>query len=192
MKKIFFTWVFMLLAAVVLAQQPQHLLFKGVPIDGTMDAYILQMKQAGFTLIKTEDGAALLIGDFAGHKNCSLFVTTLKQKNLVYKITVHFSDKETWLPLFGNYAEIKQLLTEKYGNPTEVIEKFDRRTEALDDMIRMMDVRSDRCKYSSNWNTDKGTIVLSIDHIGYNTFVKLEYFDKINGAVIKLKAKDDL
>jgi len=43
-----------------------HLTFKGVPLDGTLDQYVVKMKQNGFKHISTKDGIAMLQGDFAG------------------------------------------------------------------------------------------------------------------------------
>ena len=170
-----------------------HLTFKGVPIDGTLDDYVSKMKQNGFTHVQTQDGTAILNGDFAGYKDCTVGVSTLKQKDLVYVIVVMFSEKNTWSTLSGNYFDLKQMLNEKYGTPSEVVEQFDGYSQPRDDENRMYKVKFDNCKYSSTWQTDKGGIVLSIGHNRINScFVNLSYFDKINGSKIKAKAKDDL
>ena len=50
-----------------IGQAQEHLTFKGVPIDGTLDTYVANMKKAGFTFIGENDGIALLRGDFAGY-----------------------------------------------------------------------------------------------------------------------------
>jgi hypothetical protein len=63
----------------------KHLNFKGIPLDGTLEQYVLKMKQAGFKHLSTKDGIAMLQGDFAGFKDCYVGVTTFKQKDLVYK-----------------------------------------------------------------------------------------------------------
>ncbi|MBX2887364.1 MAG: hypothetical protein KF829_01805 [Ferruginibacter sp.] len=170
-----------------------HLTFKGIPLDGTLDQYVFKMKQNGFYHISTEDGVAMLQGDFAGYKDCYVGVSTLKQKNLVHKIVVLFSEKDTWSTLSGNYFNLKEMLTEKYGKPSEVVEKFDTTTEPSYDDSKMYEVQLDRCKYYSIWMTDKGEIQLSIDHDSVTScFVKLAYFDKINSATIKKQAIDDL
>lgn len=175
------------------AQTSEHLSFKGVPIDGTLDEYVSKMKQNGFTHLGTEDGTAILNGDFAGYKDCHVGVSTLKQKDLVYKIGVLFPEKDTWSRLSTNYFDLKQMLTEKYGKPSDVVEKFDGYSQPKDDDDRMYKVKFDNCKYHSVWQTDKGEIQLSIDHSSVTScFVKLAYFDKINGDKIKAKAKDDL
>ena len=190
---LFFTAIAITSFAQVNQDTTQHLSFKGVPIDGTLDDYVFKMKQNGFTHIQTKDGTAMLNGDFAGYKDCFIGVSTLKQKDLVYKIAVIFSDKNTWSTLSGNYFDLKQMLTEKYGKPSDVIEQFDGYSQPSDDDDKMYKVKFDNCKYYSIWQTDKGEIQLSIDHNNVTScFVKLAYFDKINGDKIKAKAKDDL
>jgi hypothetical protein len=85
------------------------------------------------------------------------------------------------------------MLTEKYGDPSVVVEKFDTYSQPDDDNAKMHEVQFDRCKYYSIWNTDKGEIQLSIDHESVTScFVTLIYFDKINGAIIKRQSIDDL
>lgn len=197
MKKVFSSLLFAVIVLTGLAQvkqeTSQHLVFKGVPIDGTLNDYVSKMKQNGFIHNQTEDGTAILNGDFAGYKDCFVGVSTLKQKDLVYKIAVIFSDKKTWSTLSSNYFDLKQMLTEKYGKPSEVVEKFDGHSQPTDDGDRMHEVKLDRCKYFAIWQTDKGEIQLSIGHNSVTScFVKLAYFDKINSDKIKATAKDDL
>jgi hypothetical protein len=173
----------------------EHMNFKGVPIDGTLKEFVNKMVQAGFKLISTEEGTTILNGDFAGYKDCYIGVSTLKQKDLVYKIGVFFPNLETWSLLSGNYFNLKQMLTEKYGTPSDVVEEFDvpSYSQPKDDQDKMYQVQFDNCKYYSIWQTDKGEIQLLISHSGVtNCFVLLFYFDKINNQTIMNQAIDDL
>ncbi len=68
----------------------EHLSFKGVPIDGTLNEYVSKMKTAGFSYLGTQDGTAILQGDFAGFKSCTVGVSTLKAVNVVSTIGVIF------------------------------------------------------------------------------------------------------
>jgi hypothetical protein len=171
----------------------KHMEFKGVPIDGTLNEYVLKMKNDGFTLVGTESGIAMLKGDFAGYKNCIVGVATLKQKDLVSKITVIFPESETWSSLSSDYYNLKELLTEKYGEPSQIVEKFDTRSEPRDDGNRMYAVKMDNCKYYTTYETEKGSIQLSIEHESVmSCYVRLSYFDKINSEIIREKAKRDL
>ncbi len=195
MKDKLLTTLFLLTTVISFAQDQknEHLTFKNVPIDGTLAEYVSKMKQNGFVHIQTEDGIAILNGDFAGYKGCAVGVSTLKQEDLVNKIVVIFPDKKTWSTLYGNYFDLKQMLTEKYGTPSEVVEKFDSYSEPRDDEDRMYRVKRDNCKYYSIWEIDKGEIQLSITHSGViNCNVTLAYLDKTNSAKIKAKAIDDL
>jgi hypothetical protein len=170
-----------------------HLTFKGVPIDGTLDEYVLKMKKSGFMHSGTQDGLAILKGDFASYKNCTVGVSTLKAKDLVNKIIVMLPNVDNWSALASNYFNLKEMLTEKYGQPSDFTEKFDRYSEPRDDGSKMNEVLMDRCKYFSSWQTEKGTIELTIEKFDYaNAFVKLAYFDKINGETIKKEALNDL
>ena len=82
------------------------------------------MEGNGFTHISTEDGIALLKGDFASYKNCTVGVARLKQKDLVSKITMMFPVSDTCSYLWSNYSSLKEMLTEKYGEPSKCVEKF--------------------------------------------------------------------
>jgi len=194
MKKILVILVFTLTTTIALAQtnSSDHLSFKGVPIDGTLNEFVAKMKQSDFTLLGTENGVVMLNGDFASYKGCIIGVSTTKGKDLVSKITVIFPAKESWSLLASNYFNLKEMLTEKYGKPSESIEKFDTYSEPKDDGMKFHYVQTDKCKYYSIFETEKGNIELQIKGSYSSSFVILSYFDKINGDIVKQKAIDDL
>lgn len=108
----------------IFAQSSEHLKFKGVPIDGTLSEYVSKMKQAGFQLVGTDDGVALLEGEFAGYRGCMVGVKTLQKKDLVHEIVVFFPSQDKWSGLSYDYERLKTMLTKKYGNPAECVEQF--------------------------------------------------------------------
>lgn len=169
-----------------------HLTFKGVPIDGTLKNFVRRMEKAGFYHDGDKGGVAILTGDFAGYKGCTVTVSTLDQKDLVSHITVWFPQRETWGDLSGDYFSLKKLLTKKYGKPSASQEKF--QDDFLDDDgSRMRNVKFDECKYSTTFKSSKGTIILSIAHQGTSAcYVELRYFDKINSGIITNEALKDL
>ena len=174
-------------------ESSNHLKFKGVPIDGTLKEFTARMKRKGFKSIGSDGGLEVLQGDFAAFKECVIYVSTLDNKDLVARISVAFPKEETWEYLYGDYKHLKDLLTEKYGQPSSVTEKFQGYSEPRDDNSRMHEVKMDRCKYETRFKTDKGEIVLWIEHESVmSCFVMLAYKDKINGGIIKDVAKDDL
>ncbi len=190
---LFFTISVLASFAQAKSDSSKHLSFKGVPIDGTLDAFVLKMKKNGFAHTGTDDGLAVLKGDFASYRSCVVGVSTLKTKDLVSKIVVLFPDRDTWSSLSSNYFTLKEMLTEKYGSPSDCVEKFQSYTDPKNDNDKMFEVKLDKCKYLTIYETEKGTIQLSIDHDGVTRcMVKLIYFDKINSESIKKQALDDL
>lgn len=175
------------------ATNSKHLAFKGVPIEGTLKQYVAGMKKAGFKYVGAQDGVAILQGDFAGYKGCEVYVSTLDGYDVVSNIVVKFPDEEIWRRLYGNYTNLKEMLTEKYGKPSLVNEKFQDSQYIDDDNDRMHAVSMDRCKYDTHFETEKGEIILWIEHSDFSSaFVCLQYLDKLNRNSIKQQAISDL
>ena len=86
----------------------EHLTFKGVPIDGSLNEYVSKMKSAGFSYLGTQDGTAILQGDFAGFKGCLIGVSTLKNSDVVNTIGVIFPEKDDWSSLEETYQHLKR------------------------------------------------------------------------------------
>lgn len=191
MKKIITLTIVMLCAIYSFAQE--HLAFKGVPIDGTLSSYVAKMKAKGFTSLGTSDGVAALKGDFAAHKSCTILVATMQNKDLVSRIAVIFPDQDQWRFLYGDYSELKELLTIKYGEPIDCVEEFQGYSSPKTDSDKMTKVQLDECKYRTVFKASNGDIQLSIEHDGIlSTFVRLLYIDKINNDSVRQDALDDL
>lgn len=101
-----------------------HLKFKGVPIDGTLKEFISRMERKGFEHRSSYDSKERLVSDFAGIKQCTVYVETLDNSDLVSRIIVEFPKQERWEELFDNYKNLKSMLMEKYGNFYRVLNDF--------------------------------------------------------------------
>lgn len=196
MKKIIITLsLLMVLMTSSFAQSSEHLKFKGVPIDGTLNEYVNKMKQAGFYYEATEDGIALLSGEFAGYSDCIVGVKTLQKLNLVHEIVVLFPSQDKWAGLNYDYERLKTMLTKKYGEPDECIERFNAPSYmTMDDNAKMYQVKSNNCEYYSKYDTNNGSISLTISNDGYEfgCRVKLFYTDKTNSAIFDDAVMEDL
>ena len=195
MKKGFFSlFLAFTIAATAFAQEESgHLTFKGVPIDGTLNEYVAKMKQAGFTHIGTQDGTAILQGDFAGFKGCTIGVATLKTTNKVNTIGVIFPEQDDWASLENNYAHLKSMLTEKYGEPSDCVETFQGSILPQTDNDKLYELKMDRCTWYTTYSTPKGDIQLSMENqSAISCYVLLRYFDKINTDAVRKQAMDDL
>lgn len=196
MKKIIITLLLlMVLMTSSFAQSSEHLKFKGVPIDGTLNEYVNKMKQAGFYYEATEDGIALLSGEFAGYSDCIVGVKTLQKLNLVHEIVVLFPSQDKWAGLNYDYERLKTMLTKKYGEPDECIERFNAPSYmTMDDNAKMYQVESNNCEYYSKYDTNNGSISLTISNDGYEfgCRVKLFYTDKTNSEIFDDAVMEDL
>ena len=193
MKKIVVTLFLLMSFTLIFAQSSEHLKFKGVPIDGTLNEYVSKMKQAGFQLIGTDDGVALLEGEFAGYRGCLIAVSTLKSVNVVNTIGVVFPAREDWSSLEGDYEHLKSMLTEKYGEPSDVVEKFQGYGNPQTDQEKWINIMTDNYTWYTIFETENGDIQLSLEKGDYGEyFVLLKYFDKINTEAVRSAAMEDL
>ena len=183
--------VFSTMQLVAQTADNQHLMFKGVPIDGTLSEYVEKMKLNGFTLLGSENNGALFNGEFANYQNCKIGVGTSNKKDLVSTVFVMFPEREEWNDLYGDYNRLKQMLSEKYGIPNESKEKWENDYEPSL-AFRMSAIKRGECNFITTFVTPNGKIQLRIEHQDATCFVFLGYFDKINGEIMKAKAIDDL
>lgn len=127
------------------------------------------------------------------NRKITVAVATMQNRDLVSRIGVMFPEQSQWQYLYGDYSELKKLLTIKYGEPTECVEEFQGYSIPKTDDMRMLSVQTDKCKYASVFTTSNGSIELSIAHGEYSScFVKLLYIDKTNNDSVIQDALDDL
>lgn len=177
-------------------QNTKHLNFKGVPIDSTLSEYVSKMEEAGFTHLSTEEGAALLRGDFAGFKGCTVGVATIKSVNKVNMIGVMFPEQKDWRSLESMYKQLKTMLTEKYGEPSDCVEEFQYRSyerNPLSDDDKWFKLLTNECTWYTTYSTAEGDIQLSLSRGDFKKpFVVLRYWDRINTDAVQAQAMEDL
>ena len=90
----------------------EHLHFKGVPIDGSLNSFVAQLKQQGYSFRAEQDGMAVLDGTFAGYTQCEIVVVSTN--DIVWKVVVLLPSDEKWNDVKKKYDIFKQSFTEKY------------------------------------------------------------------------------
>lgn len=190
MKRLFLFFVVLCVSHFMMGQE--HMKFKGVEIDGSLSEMVTKLKAKGFTYLGAEDGIALLQGDFAGYRDCQIVVLSMKETGKVNAIAVAFPNREEWSSLEGDYDRLKSMLTEKYGEPMRVIEKF-QSDYVPDNRFKWMNLMSDQCTWMSEFEVLNGTIELYMNKVDYDeAAVILKYYDKVNTDVVRASAMDDL
>ena len=188
MKRIFIS--LLLAVCTICMAQTQHMKFKGVPMEGSIREFANQLSKKGFTSLGVDNGVALLSGEFASYKGCTIGAVS-DQSGMVCKVVVIFPEMDKWGDLEHCYMIFKSMLSEKYGKPKECTELFqDKYVD--DDSDRLYAVKFDQCKYISAFTGDNGEIKLEITHQRMSCFVRLTYYDNANQEALRKQIMEDL
>ena len=171
--------------------QTEHMKFKGIPMTGSLTSFVEKLKTKGYSYIGKQDGVAFLKGEFASVKKCTIGVATFNGKDQVNSVVVFFPDKKLWSEISSDYFGMKELLTEKYGNPESVEEFTNGNPE--DDFLKFYAILKGECNYISEFSCDNGKIQLSMKKANYSSAsIYLKYIDDTNAKELKKKILDDL
>ncbi|MBO6117677.1 MAG: hypothetical protein J6P44_03945 [Bacteroidales bacterium] len=171
-------------------ENAKHLTFKGVEIDGTLDRFVSKMQQKGFTYIGESSEVAILNGNFAGYRDCNLYIYPNGKGN-VYMAGVCFPTSSSWTVLYSNYLSIKNMLLEKYGKPLFCTERFNSTVEPRDDKSKFYEAQMERCEYKTVFYFEEGMISVQISTVQMRCYVSLTYSDRSNSQEDKDAAKED-
>lgn len=154
-----------------------HLDFKGIPIDGNLEAYTSQLNQLGFTTTKVTDDAAMMKGSFAGEE-VEVAVYTTSQSKTVYMVVVAFPEQTSWYSIKADFKKLENNLQVKYGKPTLQRKSFSS-PYYEGDGYEMTAIKVDKCNYYTRFTTATGELTLLILK---SRQIGLYYSDKINDA----------
>lgn len=189
MRKLFIS--LLLAVSMVCMSQTTHMKFKGIPMEGTLNSFVQKLKDKGFTYLGQQDGTALLKGEFAATKGCTVGVARFSDRDQVNLVAVIFPEEETWSSITSSYYSLKEMLTEKYGTPESTEEFSDR--EPYNDFLKFRALVDDECNYISEFTCEGGRIQLTMKKQDYNTAaVILRYIDNANADETRKKVMDDL
>ena len=171
-----------------------HLTFMGIPITGTLESFAQKMEAKGFKKKYSNKRIIGLEGEFAGYSGCKITVFKMLNRNIVRKVVVSFPTVSSWTRLEKEYNQFKDMLTNKYGEPTSHSEIFKEGASTFNDDAKMSSLKEGNGAYWSAWKVDNGTIYMEI----FTTLdendgrILLIYFDKINCALGDKATENDL
>ena len=167
---------------------PEHLTFKGVPIEGNMTEFCQKLKAKGLTYIGRENNISLFEGDFTG-RNATIAVTATDDGNNVFAVVVFFDPTGEWNNLVNTFNYYKDLYTRKYGQPS--ISKENNPAYSDSNLALMAEVYQGTVVWASAWEVTGGDIELSIEKSSgfYEGMVMIRYRDSQN---VEAKIQKDL
>ncbi len=180
--------IFALLLGFINLIGQEHLSFKGIPIEGSMNEFCQKLKAKGFTSIGSENNLAIFKGDFTG-RNATIGVSATDDGKSVYGIDVTFKASQEWSALVDIYGYYKDLYTRKYGKPNaskELNPAYSKSNSSL-----MLQLYQGTVEWHSIWKAQGGYIELSIEKIyDYSEgVVVIRYRDSQN---VEAKIQKDL
>ena len=185
MRKVLLTLFFV--CSVLCSSAQGHLSFKGIPIDGSMNSFCQKLKGKGFTQIGTEGNISLFTGDFTG-RNATVGVVAADNGLDVFSVAVLFEESDSWNTLVNTYDHYKDLYVEKYGKPSQCVEKNPSRSDSNTSL--MYELFQGRVTYACIFEVSGGKIQISIEQASYNRGrVMINYQDSQN---VNAKRQSDL
>lgn len=163
----------------------ENLKFKNIPIDGSLNDFVTQLENQSFTVIKLNKLDALLKGRFTNEEVHVLVQSTPKT---VFGVTVMYEEKNYWKDIKDQYEYMKSMLTSKYGEPEEIIEKFDDSYHEENGM-ELLALNAGECTYRTAFGTESGVIDLKIST---DANLVISYVDAINYMIYSSEAYKDL
>jgi hypothetical protein len=164
-----------------------HLKFKDIPIDGSLEIFVAQLKKQGFTLLKIDESHAIISGKFTGD-DVKILVQSTPEK--VYGVTVNYDRQTTWNAIKMQYENMKSLLHEKYGDPQETTEKF-AAPYFENSGGELLALSQDKCTYSTLFVAKTGCGMIRL-RIASDASIAINYVDTINFLLVNGKAYNDL
>ena len=192
MKNVIFSLLVSLITLTTFAQSKSpHLLFKGIPIDGTYNSFVTKLKQKGYKQDLSD--YRILTGSFAGFSDCKIVVQCDTDKDLVYGVGVIFQATNSWQLLYNSYLNLKKMLKVKYGEPSSEVEEFQHPYSADDDNSKIHEVKMGRSNFKTVFANKHGQIGLFITELNHMIcYVTLLYVDNQNMDILQGNAIDDL
>lgn len=174
------------------AEVPCHILFKQVPVDGTLEEFTGRLRDAGMTFLGIRDDVALMEGRFAGVDGAK--VRAFASGGVTWKAVVDLPAFENWTSVKKQYLFFKRSLASKYVSEPRSVEKFPAYCPEGNAREHVA-FREETATYTSEFSVPNGTVILSVLPVTAGTgrlFVRIEYVDELNSMLRDTELFDDL
>lgn len=161
----------------------KHLTFKGIPVDGTPEAFLLALKAKGFRVPQAlPSGRFFATGEFAGEPDVLVLVSS--KEFFVWKVTVLFPSKPSWAFVKEQYERFKRSYAEKFGVEPSCDEKLSPRYKEGSGN-EVWGFESGDSRWRSTFHFPEGTVTLSVGFDNHDSKMHLviDYVDYLNYIV---------
>lgn len=172
------------------ASGQEHLMFRGIPIEGNVTTFIQKCSQSFDYIVSSWlTNSVVMKGSFGGETNCNIFVYYTPISKEVYTVAISFSNGTNWNQLEQTYFKYKGVLQKKYSVTCYHSEYFDYLYE-LGDGDEMLALRRGKCHYKSIFETENGSILVMITNLDENGNIAIAYRDLVNAQKKKSEEQE--
>lgn len=180
--------ILFLLSMSVIAFSQSHLKIAGVEISGDVRSFANVLQEKGYKLVGFGTHGAILTGDFTA-RPVRMVVMGTEKTNTVFSAVVKYAAYDEWLPIKNIYTNVKENLTNKYGEPVISNEYFlspFKEGDGRESLAIQLGNVSYKTLYLYKINGESiGEILLSIECEDDKAFVQLTYLDTAGGKIRK-------
>lgn len=169
-------------------KEPAHFLFKGIPIDGTLDRFGKALEAEGYKRLS----AVSYIGTYAGIGNSH--VLPYEDAGNVWMVSVLLPARATWGAVKEEYLRFKTRFAYKYVVSPAVEREHLSSKYREGSGMEMWGFENGSSIYYSSFEFNEGNIVLYItyDKPSGGMRVSIDYVDRINSIKKEDKDMEDL
>lgn len=171
---------------------PPHVLFKKVPVDGSLDSFVGQLSAAGLSYIGMRDGIGCLEGTFAGVSGARVFA--FASGGVTWRVVVELPGNENWTSMKKQYLFFKQAFTAKYLCEPRSVERFPNYCREGSGREHNA-FKDETAVWSSSFSVPNGTAVISVQPSMSGPgrmFLRIEYVDELNSMLRDNEAMEDI
>ena len=142
----------------------QHLVVKGVQINGNPATFVSKMKQKGFSSVPNgqTDGATMLKGTFGGHRDAYMQIE--HGNGNVSQVIIAIQGGKTWEDAKSTYRQLKDAYKTKY-NVVPESEEFFKNAEDESTGSAHLALSNGDAKYECTFKVEHGEIYLMMHHV---------------------------
>ena len=178
-------FLFVIIVLLSSCSSKDHLVFNGVPIDGSFDKFARELTKKGFVISdSTLQNEIILNGKFV-NKECRISVFTTSKNKMAYKVVAELPE-EVNDSLEKSFEKIQKLLSTAYGAGTTRYKQYKDPERLLfnEPRLKRQIMKGDYSRY----NNGSGIVLMEVQ----DGFISITYLDKINNEITKReKAEED-
>lgn len=171
---------------------PCHILFKQVPVDGSLEEFTSNLRAVGMSFLGIRDDEALMEGRFAGVDGAK--VRAFASGGVTWKVVADLPAFENWTSVKKQYLFFKRSLASKYVVEPKSVERFPAYCPEGSAREHVA-FREETATYTSEFSVPNGTVTLSVLPVTAGAgrlFLRMEYVDELNSMLRDSELFDDL